>query len=239
MSVACSSTVKFGDATSCWPSSRACPRFTSSFTDSRRQCGDPSKENGRMFAPGSPGADGLARRQLGSAPADCSKTAGVAVLLALYPGRTDVIDMPGTTPLPQTADCSVWVKILLRVFSCRNSLALVMDPNDAPPMGPFSRVAAQHWARHREDFPAAEKCLAAGNGMNWQERAGDGRRWVAILTRQPVLLLGSIRACTVCFVLHLPRCALTSSLPDRPRTQVVSGQWVALGWCLGPEDLRP
>lgn len=65
---------------------------------------------------------------LGLAPADCSKIAGVAVLLALYPGRTDVIDMPGTTPLPQTTDCSVWVKILLRVFSCRNSLALVMDP---------------------------------------------------------------------------------------------------------------
>lgn len=137
MSVVCSSTVKFGDATSCWPSSRSCPTFTSSLTDSRRQCGDPSKENGRMFAPGSPGAVDVARRQLGSAPADCSKIAGVAVLLALYPGRTDVIDMPGTAPLPQTSDCSVWVKILLRVFSCRNSLALVMDPTMHHPWAHF------------------------------------------------------------------------------------------------------
>lgn len=69
-----------------------CPTFTSSFSDSRRECGDPSKENGRMFAhgqraPGSPG---------GGRPRSCVCTrltatvAGVAVLLAVYPGRTDM-----------------------------------------------------------------------------------------------------------------------------------------------------
>lgn len=162
-----------------------------------------------MFAPGSPGAVDVARRQLGSAPADCSKIAGVAVLLALYPGRTDVIDMPGTTPLPQTNDCSVWVKILLRVFSCRNSLALVMDPTMHHPWAHF-RALQRSIGLDIERISRLQKVPRTRNSRAMmQELARNGRRWVAILTRQ-CFLLGSIRACTVSWELHLPRCALTS-----------------------------
>lgn len=97
MFVACSSATKFGDATSCSPSSRSCPTFTSSLTDSRRQCGVSSRlqqgewPNLRTGVP-----RGVRPRTKGTLG-----IAGVAVLLAVYPGRTDVMDMPGTQLYPR------------------------------------------------------------------------------------------------------------------------------------------
>lgn len=233
ISVACSSTVKLGDATYCWPSSRSCPAFTSSLTDSRRQCGDPSKENGRMFAPGSPGAVDVARRQLGL---NCWRRCFARPL-----PRTDRrgrharhhASTPDTRLFCVGEDPSP--RLLLQKFPRSGN-----GPNNAPPMGPYSRVAAQHWARHREDFPAAE---SPSQQAMMQELAGTGRRRQEMggNSDSPVRsLLGSIRACTVSWVLHLPRCAPTS-LTARS-AQNAGCQWAVGGsgwWRLVPEALRP
>lgn len=68
--------------------------------------------------------------------------------------------------------------------------------------------------------------------------AGNGRKRVAILTRQLLFDLDQFGPCIVFWLLHLPRCAPTSWLPDRPRGQFVLGEhWQLSGWWSGPESL--
>ena len=130
--------------------------------------------NLRTQAPGSPGGVGLAPACVH--PVDCDRCWRRCFARRLP--RTDRHDMPGTLLLYPRRTNVLRVgedpspRLLLQEIPSPCLCRLMIQRNHGP-ICARRNASTQHRARHRQDFPAAKKCLAA-----------DGRDRVAILTRQ-------------------------------------------------------